>query len=355
MNPRCVRTWLRRLGVALGVVVLLLVPVPYYITKPGLAEPIHAMVRVEGGSATGEGAFLLTTVSMMPGNVALYAIAALHPFYDALPKQQILAPHESPEEYTQRQLQVMRQSQENAEIVAFRKAGLPVDVRAVGVRVLEVRRDGAAAGVLEPGDVLVRVDDRPVRTREELLRALQGRRAGETVRVAFLREGKRREAAIRLKPLPLEPGEPHRAGLGIVPATERSVTLPRRVTVNAGSIGGPSAGLMFTLEILNQLDGRDWTKGYRIAGTGTIDEEGRVGPVGGVHQKVWAAVRAGADIFFVPAAAAPGEPSNAEVAKRAAKRLGSTLRVVPVRTVDDALRFLAELPPKAEAGPDAGV
>lgn len=354
MSRGNVRALLKRLGIAVAVAAFLLVPVPYYVTKPGLAEPVHNVVRVEGARATDNGAFLFTTVSMMPGNVALYAIAALHPFYDALPKQQILAPHESPEEYTQRQLQEMRRSQENAEIVAFRKAGLPVTVRAVGVRVLEVLRAGAAADVLEPGDVIVRVGGRPVHTREELLEALKDRRVGETVRVAFLREGNAQEVSIRLKALPHQPGEAQRAGLGIVPATERSVTLPRRVTVNAGGIGGPSAGLMFALEILNQLEGRDWTKGYRIAGTGTIDESGRVGPVGGVHQKVWAAASAGADIFFAPAEAPPGERSNAEVAREAAARLGGKLRVVPVRTIDDALRFLAALPPKTDARPDEG-
>ena len=106
------------------------------------------------------------------------------------------------------------------------------------------------------------------------------------------------------------------------------------VTIDSQNIGGPSAGLMFTLEIINQLTEDDLTGGHRIAGTGTIDQEGSVGPIGGVRQKIFGAINAGADYVFVPAV---NHPEAVEAA-------GDDIEVVLVEIIDDALAFLEALP-----------
>ncbi|MDN5312485.1 MAG: Lon-like protease, partial [Thermoanaerobacteraceae bacterium] len=110
--------------------------------------------------------------------------------------------------------------------------------------------------------------------------------------------------------------------------------LPLNIKIDTGEIGGPSAGSMFALEILNQLSPEDLTKGKKIAGTGTISLNGDIGEIGGIQQKVVAAHRDGAEIFFAP-------EKNAKDAMEAAKKLG--IKVVSVKKLDDILDYLSKL------------
>jgi PDZ domain-containing protein len=138
-----------------------------------------------------------------------------------------------------------------------------------------------------------------------------------------------------------------RYGLGIIPENTQTVDVPKKVKISTEGIGGPSAGLMMTLEIYDQIrTDLNLTRGYRIAGTGTINADGTVGRIGGIQQKVMAADQAGAEIFFAPNDEG-SRPSNYQEAMEAGERIGTSMRIVPVRTVDDAIRFLQSLPPKA--------
>src|SRR5690606_14697140 len=130
-----------------------------------------------------------------------------------------------------------------------------------------------------------------------------------------------------------------RAGLGIQPADMIEVKADdpsRQVEIVVEDIGGPSAGLMFALEIVDQLTEGDLTKGYRIAGTGEIYPDGTVDAIGGVQHKIAAADREEADIFFVP-------ERNAKEAKDKAESIRTSMKVVSVRTIHDALDYLASL------------
>ncbi|MEH7275544.1 S16 family serine protease, partial [Neobacillus vireti] len=115
--------------------------------------------------------------------------------------------------------------------------------------------------------------------------------------------------------------------------------------VKTDEIGGPSAGLMFTLEIYDQLMDEDFTKGYKIAGTGTIDSEGTVGPIGGIDQKIVAADKAGAEIFFAPNEKG-SKDSNYNLAVKTAREIKSKIKIVPVDGIDDAINYLKKLPEK---------
>lgn len=112
--------------------------------------------------------------------------------------------------------------------------------------------------------------------------------------------------------------------------------------IDSHEIGGPSAGLMFTLEIYNQLVEEDLTKGHEIAGTGTINEKGEIGPIGGIQQKVVAASDAGAEVFFAPNEKG-AEKSNYKDALEAAKDIKTKMKIVPVDTLDDALTYLEKM------------
>jgi PDZ domain-containing protein len=129
---------------------------------------------------------------------------------------------------------------------------------------------------------------------------------------------------------------PRRSRIGVAVGQAANIQLPVPVRINAGSVGGPSAGVAFALDVMEEL-GRDVDHGYKVAATGELDLSGNVLPIGGVEQKALGARRAHVDVFIVPA----GE--NAAVARRYA----DGMRIVPVRNFQQALRALATLPPKA--------
>jgi Lon-like protease len=126
---------------------------------------------------------------------------------------------------------------------------------------------------------------------------------------------------------------------------DKEIIVDPKVSVKTDEIGGPSAGLMFSLEIFDQLMDEDFTKGYKIAGTGTIDSKGAVGPIGGIDQKIVAADKAGAEIFFAPNEKGTSD-SNYKLAVKTASQIGSKMKIVPVDLIDDAINYLQKLPMK---------
>lgn len=320
-------------------------PLPYFISKPGDALELAPIIQVEGGSEK-EGTFMLTTIRIGGANLFNYVWANWNTYMEIIPKELLLANHESEEEYTERQLRVMKNSQENAIILAYRLAGKKVEVIEEGVIVEGVSADMPAQGILKPGDIIHSIDGHTVNNAEQLIKYVQAQQVGKEIALKFKREGEIVQEKLVLAELPLSKEEvekqtPPKAGLGISISTKRTVSAKPPLHIDTERIGGPSAGLMFSLEIYNQLTEEDITKGYRIAGTGTIDPEGKVGRIGGIHQKVVAADKAKADIFF-----APRDGGNYDKALEAAKDIGTTMEIVPVSSIQDALDYLNRLPKK---------
>ncbi|KAF0995771.1 SepM family pheromone-processing serine protease [Geobacillus sp. TFV-3] len=312
---------------------------PYYVTMPGSAQSLKPLVHVENGDRD-KGTFMLTTVRMGRANMMAYLLAHIRPFYELHPVEEIKQEGESDKEYTMRQLELMEQSKEAAIIVAYRHAGKPVSYEPHGVYVMSVLPDMPAAGRLETGDRIVAIDGKPLGTSEQMVNYIRGKQAGDRVRIAFIRDRKQQETELELKPFRQHPNQ---VGLGVTLMTDYDVRTDPPVDVESEKIGGPSAGLMFSLEIYNQLVDEDITKGHKIAGTGTIDLDGNVGPIGGVSQKVVAADREGAEVFFAPNE--HGVPtSNYREAVRTAKKIGTHMKIVPVDTFDEAVRYLRSMP-----------
>jgi len=340
------------------VYVLLFVPLPYFIYKPGTSEPVGPMVQLEQGTVDMEGAFMLTTVLVSDSNVLSYLYSFINPYDELILKNQVLRHGETREEYSSRQNFIMLDSQSNAIQAAYRQAGIPYKIITEGIIVLQVLPDMPAAKVLQAGDYVVELDGMPVAKQEDLLEYVRSKKPGDSLQVTYKRGDQRKTARITLAELPADRGESAgnpRPGLGIVFAEVHSVKPDdesKQVTIKAGEIGGPSAGLMFALQIYSQLMGEDLTKGYRVAGTGTIDPEGNVGVIGGIRHKIVAAHREKADIFFSPRDLypKPGEQFapvlNATDAKSQAKQIGSEMEIVPVGTLEEAIRYLRSLPPK---------
>ncbi|WJH33234.1 PDZ domain-containing protein [Paenibacillus sp. CC-CFT747] len=344
--------------------ILFIIPLPYYIFKPGSAEEIHPMVKVTQGDSPEQGAFLLTTVGVMDSNVFSYFWAKL--FKEEIrPKTSVKQADETDQEYTQRQVYKMISSQSSAIQAAYNKLGIPYHIKDEGVMVLHVVKGMPAEKVLQVGDYLLEIDGLSLTDGEKLVNYLKTKKAGDTVKVTFRRGDQVKQETVSLAILPAaspaagQPSEPPRVGIGFTFSQVQSVQADdegKQVTIQAGEIGGPSAGLMFSLEIYNQLVPEDITKGYRVAGTGEIDELGHVGVIGGIQHKVVAADREGAEIFFAPkdlypAAGQTFQPVlNTTDAKRQAEKIGTKMKVVSVGTMEEALDYLKNLPPKGSKG-----
>ncbi|HJV44134.1 MAG TPA: SepM family pheromone-processing serine protease [Bacillota bacterium] len=332
-----------------AIFLVLNIPVPYYIERPGSAIPLAPMVEVEGGFHDEKGSLNMTTVRMGPASIGRYLYALVDPNSELVHSEYIHSPHESNEQYTQRQLEVMKASQDTAKVVAFQKAGYQFPIQNNGAMVMQLLPGYAAEQVLKIGDIIVEVEEKEIHTATELVEALKGRSEGDKVKIEYLREGKKESATLEMKLLPGETQEgKKKAGIGIAsPVTHRQFILPKNVIIKSEDIGGPSAGLMFTLEMINQLTQEDITKGYHIAGTGTINEDGTIGPIGGITHKIVAAQEQGAEIFLAPATSIEGEKSNYEEAVEKEKSAGLSIKLVPVKNVDDALNYLKTLTPKS--------
>ncbi|GAB1529229.1 MULTISPECIES: SepM family pheromone-processing serine protease [Brevibacillus] len=319
------------------------VPTNYYVSRPGSAIELGPMIQVEGGKKDETGSYMLTTVRMGEANLPWYWYAKMAQDVELLPKELVVSKGEDSEDFIRREQAVMDNSQKIAEAVAFRLAGFEVKIEKQGVWVMGTLEGFPAHKTLQIGDVITYVDG--VRTSEakDLLTALSAKKAGDQVEITYTRDGQEAKTMLTLEPLP----ESKSVGIGVRPDNKQEIIIPKEVTIASQGIGGPSAGLMMTLEIYDQLNTEtDLTKGYKIAGTGTISLDGKVGRIGGINLKVIAADKAGAEIFFAPQDT-PDTSSNYEEALATAKRIGTSMKVVPIKTVEEAITYLNAQKPKS--------
>ena len=306
----------------------LIVPLPVLAIEPGGALPVPPRVKLGVPAHPVHGQLLLTTVRLVEPPVVQAALDWLDGDADLAPRQAVIPPGVDEQEYFAAQQRVFQESAQVAAAVGLRKAGYPVEVSGGGVRVAAVIPRSPAAGQLREGDIITAVDGRPARLASDVVEATSRAKAGDQVTVEVKRGDETRTFTIRLA----EVSELGRPGLGVALTTLGfDVKLPFPVDVDQGQIGGPSAGLMLALTVFDLADPGDLVRGRTVAGTGTIDISGRVGPVGGVAQKVAAAEEAGAGLFLAPAAEAG----------QARKAAGTRLRVISVQTMDDAMAALA--------------
>jgi len=331
---------------------LMLYRLDAYIMKPGSAYDVSKFVTVENNHTENKGSMSLMTVAMQQATPFSYLWAKTQKYQKLMDINQVRNPLEDEEEYNVRQLKLMSDSQFNAKYIAFQKAGLQTTIHFDGVFVLNVLDGGASDGLLKAGDEIIEVDGHKISNQQMLVDLLKPKELGDKATVKFIRNKNEQEVTITLKEIPR--AEEKRAGLGISYAESKSIETNPKVTMKTEDIGGPSAGLMFTLEILDQLLKEDLTKGYAVAGTGEMLVDGSVGRIGGIDYKVIAADRDGMEIFFAPddeispelKAKHPELESNYATAVKTAKEIGTKMKIVPVKTVYDAINYLKQLQPK---------
>ncbi len=337
--PRRRRWWLWLIPAGLliaAVVGSAFLQVPYYTISPGSAFEVTELVEVDGAVRhEPEGELYLVTVSLRRATVLEVVRGWLDSAVEVLAEEQVLPPDVSPDELRQVNLNLMDDSKQVALFVAFSTLGYDVELEGEGAVVVGVLEGMPADGVLERGDIIVAVDGREVRLADDVVQAVSGRRAGEVVRLTVGSsddpEGPTREVELALAP---RPEDPDRALLGVQLDTRGlRFRFPFGVRIDSQRIGGPSAGLAFTLAVIDVLSPGELTGGRRVAATGTIGRDGSVDAVGGVAQKTVAVRRAGIDVFLVPS-------GDYEIARRVA---GDELTVVRVDSLEEALAALEEL------------
>jgi PDZ domain-containing protein len=321
-----------------------------YAIVPGDAAGTEGRVRVTGRQAfddAGDVLFVTVSIPSLSWLDRLVLRDADPRVVDLLTARELLGDR-TPEQERKENLRLMGDSKRLATYVAMRTLGIEVPVRDGGVQIdriacEEVGPDGStcareapAGRVLQKNDLIVAVDGRPVHLVPDLPAAIAGRAPGDVVEVTVLRgsttgtDGQRMTMPVTL----VRSGDRTILGIRPKPLPPGSIRFdfPFEVDIATGSVGGPSAGLPFTLAVLDRLTEGELTGGRIVAATGEIDPTGAIGEIGGLAQKTQAVLRAGASVFLVP---------QSQVDEARAIAAGTTLEVVPVRTIADALDALA--------------
>jgi len=334
------RTTIYLFTLILLIYVFVFMGTPYIVYQPGSASEVAPMIKVENGDVDEKGTFMMTTVSASYANVALLVASVFNSNAEIVAKETRLG-EKSEEEYAAVQVFNMDSSQSYAVQAAYHAAGIPYTNEPDYLFVYSVPVEGNREQ-FQPGDKIISVAGQNMGNSEALTSLLSSKKIGDKVSVVLLRDGKKQTEEVQLIEVKDSKDTTGRPGLGVIIAAIQKVEPKesgKKVDFVATDVGGPSAGLMFTMEIYSQLTPGDLTKGYRVAGTGTIDPDGKVGPIGGVKHKIVAANREKAEIFFVPA-------DNYEEAKIRANKIGTKMKLVPVNTLNDALTYMKSLPVK---------
>lgn len=337
--------------VLLFIAFLFIYPLDAYVSKPGGAYELSPIVEVENGDEDDVGAFSLMTIAIGKATPFSYVAATFSDKMKILPVHKVRREGENDEEYNVRQKKLMSDSHFNAITTAFKKVGIPVEIKYDGVFVMSVLPGGAADGKLKSGDKIREVDGVHLNEVGQFANLISSKEKGDHLTVLVERDDELKEVELTVGEIPNSEG---RIGLGVQFQEDRELKTEPAVTIHTADIGGPSAGLMFTLEIMNQLMEEDLTKGYNIAGTGEMLADGTVGRIGGADFKVIAADREDVEIFFAPdddlpqnvRELNPGIMTNYEEAVKTAKKIGTKMKIVPVKTIDEALAYLESLEPK---------
>lgn len=308
-------------------------PLASGIEAPGTALQVEEMIKLPAEFIhVHQGHFLLTSVfSQTPIVFAEWLYAKFSPDVKIIPPERVIPPEVSAEEWMKMNYLNLEESEANAIYVALTLAGYHPTLEGQGARVVSINEESPARGLLQKGDIIIQAKGIKIEQAQDLKEVINSSSPGEKIKLTVKRDNEvlfLETSLIR----PEKPGEKPYLGI-TVESAGMALETPIPVEIRPQKIvGGPSAGLMFSLSLYNLLTPEDLTKGRTIAGTGTINSEGKVGPIGGVEMKVRAAERAGAEYFLSP------EENYQDALKAASK-----IKVIKVKTIQEAIAFLKSL------------
>ena len=312
------------------------VRVPYVVLGPG--PTFNTLGKVEGSRVVqvdghktypAPGALRMVTVSFNDEVTLFGALGMwLSGRYALAPREAYFQQGETEKEFQKHSQQLFRRSQSNAELAALHQLGYPTNVFVDGV-MPNTPAASEAKATFTAGEQIVAVNGTEVSSIRGLQNALSGSKAGETVSITVIHEGAEKTMKVTLAQSPHN--ERPKGFIGIKLAERAAV--PFEVDITLEEVGGPSAGMMFSLAIVDRLTEGSLTGGRAIAGTGTIDPNGQIGRIGGISFKLVAAKEAGATAFLVPA----------DNCAAAVKTAPEGLKLIKVDTLDDAVNALNDL------------
>ena len=335
MSRRSLTLLIASVGTAVAIAVSVLVPVPYVILGPGPTlntlgkdSSGQPLITISGhASYPTTGHLNLVTVSYRGCagnrfNIFTALVAWLNPHQAVVPEGEICPAGQTQKQTQEQDTQEMTSSQSTATAAALTQLHIPYSTQVV---VVQPQKGFPAYGVLKAGDVITKVDGQPVTSQGGLTRLVYAHPAGSTLTLTIIRDGQSRQVQVGTR----QSGGHPVMGVQITEQYE----FPFQVKISVGDIGGPSAGMMFSLGIIDKLTKLDLTAGRFIAGTGQITARGQVQPIGGIQQKMVGARNAGATLFLTPAA-------NCADTKGA---VPAGLRLVKVSTLNQAVTYLEAL------------
>ena len=280
-----------------------LIKTEYYFMSPG--PPYQWEIDYSNNeNYTFEGNLFQLTVRRDEANVFVYLWSLINESYDLYPREVILPDGVTPQELSEISIQNMRTSENVAIAVALKNVGYKIESKGDGVAVVGLLEDSPVKDKLKKDDLINSINNKDISSATEFISTLRTYSIGETVSIGLLREIDGVKEQIYIETTLIEhveyEGEPM-VGFLATTVNER-FNFPFEIDIKTGNVGGPSAGLMMALNVYNNLIPEDITNSKIIAGTGTIEIDGSVGPVGGIKQKIIAAKRAGAELILVPVA-----------------------------------------------------
>jgi PDZ domain-containing protein len=310
------------------VVILLVYPSNEYIFLPDKAHPVGPLVTLPNPHAEAHGGIYYVDVLIEKATLWEKFFGGWpHTGADLYPANAVNAPGVNSTLQHTIDLEDMHLSQEIAAAVALKKLHKDVRITPTGALVEDVGSGLPAVGKLAPDDVITAIDSQRVTGPADVFRLMGKHKPGDTVAFTVRRAAKSLVEHVKTT------NDKGRAIVGIVVGPAVDIHLPEPVRIDAGNVGGPSAGLAFALEVMEK-SGVDVVHGHKVAATGTIAVDGTVGAIGGIKQKTYGARAAGVDTFLVPVDNAPE-----------ARKYAHGLRIIAVKNFQQALHALATLPP----------
>ena len=301
----------------------------YYFMAPG--PPYQWDIAIEGAESYDyEGNLYQLTVRRDEANYFTYVWAKVDNSVDLYSREVILPKGVTPQELSEISMQNMKTSENVAIAVALNFLDYEIETQGDGVLVVGIMDDSPVAGKLLKEDLIISINNEVIKSTTEFISLLRTYEIGDMVSIGLIRNDKEMSIETKLIEHIDYENEPMVGFLASTP--NQRFVFPISVDIDTGNVGGPSAGLMMALNVYNSLTEYDITKGVKVAGTGTIEIDGSVGPVGGVKQKVIAAKNAGSTLILVPTANFDDVQSY----------IDEDTSIVSVDTFNEALNLISE-------------
>ncbi|MDR0899553.1 MAG: PDZ domain-containing protein [Lactobacillaceae bacterium] len=327
------------------------IPINAYVETPGQATDIRKYLTVNGKKDKTKGNLRLVSVYLSDANIGDWIKSNFSPAYSIESKDEVTG-GATDYEYEKISEYQMNNSIQNAEIQAFKLAGKSSEIKQNyhGIYIAQVMPNSEFKKLLKIGDTITKINGVHYTSSKDFQNALAKMSPGNKLNVTFVRNGETKTVTAKtvvLENTKTKENPKGRTGIGISLVDDTTLVTNPKVKVNIGEIGGPSGGMMFTLQLYSQLANIDLKKGRNISGTGTIESDGSIGEIGGIDKKILAAKKAGSTIFLTPYikptksnVTLDGGKTNYQLAIETAKKYAPGIKIVPVETIRDAVNFL---------------